>query len=56
MLAYGRCCPSECQRVLHERWWWNWDGGFFPRIPGRINDDSDAQSHTIRVVEVQAEP
>jgi len=38
--------------------WWcgNWYGGFFPRIPGRINDDGHAQSRPIRLVEVQAEP
>jgi len=56
MLAYGRCCSSECQRGFYERRRWNWDGGFLSWIPGRINDDSHAQPHSIRVVEVQAKP
>lgn len=56
MLAYGRRCAFECQRDLYEWRCGNWYGGFFPRIPGRINDDSHAQSRSVRLVEVQAEP
>lgn len=56
MLAYGRCRFAECKCRLHEWRCRNWNGGFLPWLPGRIDDDRDVKSHTICVVEVQGKP
>lgn len=56
MLAYGCRCIVECQRFLHERWCRYWSSGFFPRLPGCLDDDGDVEPHAVRLLEVQTEP